>query len=41
MNPPAEGVEEFIFCVYDEKQKLRHHFHSSGISEPSSDVLNF
>ncbi len=32
--PPPAGVAEFIFCVFDEKHKLRHHF-SAGPADPA------
>ncbi len=38
---PPEGVLEFIFCVFDEKGRLHHHFHSSDPEDSAEDYFQF
>ena len=40
-SPPPAGISELVFCIVDEKQKVRYRFHA-GLPDPSGgDVFQF
>jgi len=36
VSPPPTGVSELVFCIVDEKQKVRYHFRA-GLPDPTDD----
>ena len=41
LSKPFAGVSKFIFCVFDEKHRLRHDFRSGSPDEPAEAYFQF